>query len=485
MIPDMQRLNQIERQSIQGRAEDSARFGQGDVIPDTGLFFLSLASYQDAAPEYNFIYPNARDRWLQDIARQESMMAAAIYAMKTRAQTLDYAINGPEAAKTRAENLLMQPGLGDSYTAFVGKVIDDLYAANNGVFIERIAGGSPRAPIGDREILGFAHLDSRLCWRTFDPEFPVIYTNPQDGTRHAMHRDRVIMTADNVQPNELARGVGFCAVDRALQWVRIIRDSTIYREEKVAGRFTRAVGWAEGITKEQLRKALSAVDSTDEAQDLVIYNRIPFLATPINAAGQQGTVKLNLLDLASIPDGFVFKDDVTLYAYILSFCFGVDAREFWPMTSSGATRADASIQHLKSQGKGFGFLIRTLEWIFRQCLPKTVTFEYDFTDDEQDKLVADLHKVKSDMYLSIASAGIIQPLEARALMIADGILDGAILENLDLPVERMDSGNTPDEADALGGETEEADETDLEESDVPGEQPEPAVNSKKKVLRAA
>lgn len=481
MIPDVQRLTQAERQSIQGRAEDSARFGQGDVIPDTGLFFLSLASYQDAAPEYNFIYPNARDRWLQDIARQESMMAAAIYAMKTRAQTLDYAINGPDAVKKRAESLLLQPGLGDNYASLVGKVIDDLYTANNGVFVERIAGGNPRSPIGDREILGFAHLDSRLCWRTFDPEFPVIYTNPQDGTRHAMHRDRVIMTADNVQPNELARGVGFCAVDRTLQWVRIIRDSTIYREEKVAGRFTRAVGWAEGITKEQLRKALSAVDSTDEAHDLVIYNRIPFLATPINAAGQQGTVKLNLLDLASIPDGFVFKDDVTLYAYILSFCFGVDAREFWPMTSSGATRADASIQHMKSQGKGFGFLIRTLEWIFRQCLPKTATFEYDFTDDEQDKLVTEIRETKARTYSLAVDKGALTPKQMYAMMIADGTLDEQVVGAFEMPTDETALG-TDDAANAEAVEPAE----DIEaESDVPGEQPEPSMNGKKKAFPRA
>lgn len=434
----------VAKQSVQSRAEDSPFFSS-DVVPDAGGFFwLSLARYNDAAPPYDIIYPNARDRWLQNIARQESMMAAAVYAMKTRAQTLDFKISGPEAAKNRAEEMLLNPGLGDNYLSLVGKVIDDFYTSNNGVFIERIAPGDPRKPVGEREILGFAHLDSRLCWRTYDPEFPVIYTNPVTSERHAMHRDRVVMLADNVQPNEMARGVGLCAVDRALQWVRIIRDSTIYREEKVAGKFTRAVGWAEGITKNQLRQALNAVDADQEMHDMVVYNKIPFITAPVNAAGQMGGVKLNMLDLASLPDGFVFKDDLTLYAYVLSFCFGVDAREFWPMTQSGATRADAAIQHLKAQGKGFGLLIRALTWVFRQVLPASVVMEYDFTDDEQDKLVAQLQREKTDTYDIALKAGAINALEMRALMIADGTLDEQILSSLEIPANEITMGSGQD-----------------------------------------
>ena len=440
MIPDPKQLEAVQRDSVQARADATQNYGMGDVAPAAGLFWLSLAHYNDIAPPLDFIYLNGRDRWLQELARQESMMAAAIYALKTRGQTLKYKINGDDIPKKRSEELLQNPGLGDSYESLVGKMIDDVYTSNNGVFVERIAGGDPRSPIGDREILGFAHIDSRQCWRTFDPMFPVIYTNPQTGERHALHRDRVIMAADNVQPNELARGAGFCAVDRTLQWVKIIRDSVTYREEKVAGRFTRAIGWAEGLTKEQLRKALNQVEVDDENSDLVVYKKIPFVTAPVNMAGAAGQVKLNLLDLASIPDGFVFKDDVTLYAYVLSFCFGVDAREFWPMTSSGATRGDATVQHIKSQGKGIGFLIQLLESIFRQCLPRGVTFEYDYTDDEQDKLVAELREVKTRTYDMAVKAKALTPRQMYAMMIADGTLDEQVVGKFEVPVEETAQG---------------------------------------------
>lgn len=460
MNPDPKQVEAIQRDSVQARADATQNYGMGDVAPAAGLFWLSLAHYNDVAPPLDFIYLNARDRWLQELARQESMMAAAIYALKTRGQTLKYKVDGPAAPKKHAEMLLQSPGLGDSYESLTGKIIDDVYTANNGVFVERIAGGDPRSPIGDREILGFAHIDSRQCWRSFDPVFPVIYTNPQTGERHALHRDRVIMAADNVQPNELARGAGFCAVDRTLQWVRIIRDSVIYREEKVSGRFTRAIGWAEGITKDQLRKALNQVDVEDENSDLVVYKKIPFVTALTGPGGATSNVKLNLLDLASIPDGFVFKDDVTLYAYVLSFCFGVDAREFWPMTSSGATRGDATVQHIKSQGKGIGFLIHLLESIFRQCVPRTVTFEYDYTDDEQDKLVAELREVKTRTYDMAVKARALSPKQMFAMMLADGTLNEQVVGQFEIPEDAATPAVGDDPADQPGDDDEEEDELD-------------------------
>ena len=479
MVADEQRLRDIARQSVQGRATDSDMYGLGDVVSsDFGLLWMTLGGLGETIPPYDFIYPNRRDIFLQQLARNESMMAAALYAMKSRAQTLTYKLNSDkQAAKDHAETILDEPFVGDSYQTLVSKTIDDFVGSNNGFFWERIAAGPKTAPIGDRPILGIGHMDSRQCWRTFDPEYPVIYTNPQDHTRHALHRDRVVFMADNVQPNELARGVGFCAVDRALAWVRIIRDSVIFRDEKISGKFNRAVGVAQGITLKQLRQALFDRDASDEAANLTIYNSIPFISAPVNAVGTSNPIKLELLDLASIPDGFVFKDDITLYAYILAFCFGVDAREFWPMTSSGATKADASIQHMKAQGKGFGLLLNTLEWAFRQCLPRDVTFEYDFTDDEQDKLSADLHRTKSDTYISGVNAGLLHPLEARALMIADGIYDGTVLESLQLPVGQTDTGQDDDEQDALDA-PEQGDEN-------PEATDQPEAETKKKVLRAS
>ena len=117
-------------------------------------------------------------------------------------------------------------------------------------------------------------------------------------------------------------------------------------------------------------------------------------------------LKMVLQDLASVPDGFDFWDDITLYAYILAWVFGTDAREFWPATVSGATKADATVQNMKSRGKGIGWLIETMEWVFRHILPATAKFEYDYTDDEQDFMQAQIQEKRTGILSSLNKTGL-------------------------------------------------------------------------------
>ena len=228
------------------------------------LFVLvNIGTRLDEIPAWNPIYPNGRDAYLTRWARQETMIASAIYTLKTRIQTLNYEVKGPTRARNYALDLLKTPGLGDSVMDFTGKVVGDLLTADNGAFIELWRAGNYRDETSP--IIGFGHLDARQCWRTFDPEYPVIYTNPQTHERFKLHRNQVLMTADNVQSVELARGIGFCAVSRAVQWTRIMRSIMNYTDEKISGRFTRAIGFVSGITKSQLKKGLES--SRDDAED--------------------------------------------------------------------------------------------------------------------------------------------------------------------------------------------------------------------------
>lgn len=437
------------RHSVQARADDTPAFaGQADVQGAGGVFWITLGQRLDEEPQWNAIYPNWRDRYLLQFRRSEPMVASAVYSMKTRMGTLNYTLNGPPRAKKYAQELLNNPGLGDSLPVLVQKLSDDLDSSDNGAFMELWRPGSPeKAPPRNSPVLGFAHLDSRQCWRSFDPEFPVWYTNPVTGQVRKLHRDRVVFIADNPQPVELARGIGFCALSRALRIVRIFRSMEMFVDEKVGGRFTRAIGAISGVNAGQVRKALTATQDEADSKGFVVYNQIPFLIDPSTEG--KNDIKILLQDLASIPDGFNFREDATLYAYILAFCFGVDAREFWPATTSGATKADATVQNMKARGRGIGNRIQTLETFLRAGLPETVEYEYDFTDDEQDEMQARIHQTRQTTYSAVLRDGGINTLEYRALLIADGVIDGRLLEDLDLPLDSDDAPQDEQENDAL------------------------------------
>lgn len=447
------------RYSVQSRADDS-KFAPGSDVTNGGLFWINLGQQLDEEPPWNAIYPNRRDRYLLDFARKEPMIAAARYSMKTRVSTLNYSLNGPPRTKKYAQELLNNPGLGDNLSQVVQKLSDDLDTSDNGAFLEMWRPGSPTSDAGSRPVVGFAHLDSRQCWRSFDPDFPVWYTNPITGQIRKIHRSRVVMSSDNPQPLELARGIGFCAVSRVLRWTRIIRNILTYTDEKVSGQFTRAIGAVSGITARQLKAGLK--DNLEEAdrKGFVVYKNIPFFASPGDDAAQE--IKIMLQDLASIPDGFDFKSDIELYAYVLAFCFGVDAREFWPVSQGLGSKGEATVQNMKARGRGIGNRIQTVEYMIRQCLPATVEFESDFVDDEQDEMQTRIQKERQGIYSMALRDGGINNLEYRALLIADGILDGKLLESLDIPVTSDDTANNEaGESDSLEANTSDsADPTD-------------------------
>lgn len=429
--------------SVQSRAEASTFAPSSDVNGGGGLFWITMGTALDEEPKWNALYPNYRDRYLLNFSRTEGMIASAIYSMKTRIGTLDRQLNGPPRAKRFAQELLENPGLGDSTREVIQKVSGDLDTSDNGAFIELWRAGNPLKE-ATGPVLGFAHLDSRQCWRSYDPEFPVWYTHPVSGIIRKIHRSRITFSADNPQSVELARGIGFCATSRALRMARTFRSMQIFLDEKVSGRFTRAIGAVSGINANQLRNALASNAAEADAKGFVIYQDIPFLINPSTEPGND--VKIMLQDLASIPDGFSFRDDADLYAYILAFAFGVDAREFWPATQSGATKADASVQNMKAQGRGIGNRIQTVTGMIRDCLPETVEFEFDYTDDAQDLLAAQINQTRVQTFDMMIKNGTIDARQSYALSIAAGILDETVLSTMEAPVTSDSNPDTPQEA---------------------------------------
>jgi LAGLIDADG DNA endonuclease family protein len=786
--------NGSREKSVQGRADAGDWAQSADVIGDAPFaFMVNLGIPTDSLIPWSPIYPNRRDTILKRFSRQETMVAAAIYTLKTRAMTLNYEVDGPPRAKNYAQDMLNNPGMGDSLITVTGKLVDDLLTADNGAFLEVWRAGDVRDE--QSPVVGFGHLDSRQCWRTFDPEYPVVYTNPQTSERHRLHRNQVIFTADNVQPVELARGIGFCltrdstvmmadgkhrriidlvraksteevitldangrlvtrpitgwhihpkgdrrlvnirgqwaqscggkrrrnswvtedhqiqtldgwraaselqngdailtgipalsrqqielvigtvlgdasiikgknsftprmsmgqqlaqeewyrikecalsefgwksryyrnmvngqtkinpsfewlreafykdgrkiipialireylspllmaawymddgwinhrepnqrnrrpsvfigtsgaqpeevdavaelltqsgyechsvksrnvdrkdikftvigtahlmddiapyvppsmrykipygsrpfdislweldpagvfvdtaivsydnppsastvycidveethnfisagivvhncAMSRVYQWSHVMRSMMTYKDEKISGQFTRAIGFVSGVTKQQLKAGLDQTQAESEDSGFLVYRGIPIFASPGMVAGTE--MKMMLQDLASVPDGFDFWNDTTLYAYILAWVFGTDARDFWPATVSGATKADATVQNMKARGKGIGWIIQTLEWIYRQALPAAVTFEYDYADDEQDFMQAQIQEKRTAILHSLKTDGAIQSWEERGLAIAEGIIDGRVLETLTPPAT---SDTTPE-----------------------------------------
>lgn len=460
-----QQLKDAEKYSVQGQAREGVyAIAPGGIAGDGfgGLLFQMGGIADDIRP-WNALYPNWRDSQLRWLAKNEPMLASGLYSMKTRIAGLNSVVNDTRPrVKKHAQDLLNNCQYGHGLRAFTTRLVDDLLSTDNGGFVELWGKGRPDRPLKGG-LVGFSHMDSRQCWRTFDPEFPVIYYNPQRGEYHKMHHTRVLMLSDNEQPIEIARGIGFCAVSRALRFAQIMRNTLVYRDEKISGRFNRALGVASGITRKQFQEAMQATDEEATSKGFVMYKGVPWIMMPGLGDGER--IELTLTDLASVPDGFDINTETTLYAYALAFAFGVDAREFWPATASGATKADATVQNMKARGRGIGMLIETVQDVIRKLLPEGVEFEFDYTDDEQDEMETRIHKTRVETYALALDKGAINPLQMQALLIADGVLDPLVLDATpSMPVESTD--NDVDEADDAAEDVVGADTEDVQEPGI-------------------
>lgn len=480
----------VFQQSVTSRAENQPNgtipFGgyTGIASSHDGLFF-QLGQVIESIPAWS-IYPWARDRMLRAFYKTEPIMAGAVYSISARIKALNYKFVGDEAKHDDLQLMFKSADYGEGFRELISKTITDICTQDNGAFWELIGMGNPAGELLGGAVLGFNYLDPSQCYRTFDPEHPILYIDPLKGSRHLLHKSRVIKFSSMPQPNELSRGVGFSPLSRALLSVQLIQSIQRYRYEKTSGQFERAIGYGTGMTQATLKSLVQQTQLEDENAGFVRFGKIPFFVSP------RKEVNLDILDLASIPDGFDLKTEMETYVYTVSNAFGVDSREFWTATQSGATKADALVTNLKTRGKGLADLITMMEDAINDyIMPEGVVFEYDFVDEEHSAEVAKTFQAKVSYLSEIKSNGGLSDEQYQAMLIHEGILPLEILEDAshlailpdDTETEEIDGLSTEDENEAISpNESEQETQTDDDLEDLEGI--EKSLSSYKSELRS-
>lgn len=419
-------LADLQDQSVQARArkspwDSSSAPGIGPGFEGAwwggGTLFGNLQQAADEIVQWGY-YPQRRDRELRNFWKTEAILAGGIYSFSARISALPAKIKGPPRNKRKATEML--------HALDLQKIVIDMLTTDNGFFIERVGPGRPDKPLNPKLVSYLSAMDSQQIWRTFDPEYPCIYINPYTGQYHKMHYSRIITGSSCPQPDELARGIGFCATSRALRFSQIERDISIFKHEKVGGRFTRALGTLSGLTVSQFNQSIDASKEVDDANGFTRYRGIPWLV----AVNQE--IKASLIDLAHLPDGFDAEKDTETYVKVLALAFGTDVREFWPSGGSGSTKADATVQHEKARGKGIADVTSTVErvlnWGVLDALDCEV--EFDYTDDAEQMATAQYHFQIITNVSTMQQAGNISTKQGTALLVNAGVIDPEVIQNV-------------------------------------------------------
>ena len=387
--------------------------------PRIGPLILQLATTADSITPWGKD-PVKRDRELREFWHTESLLASAVYGVSIRNASFAWHIEGTDKTKPRPKNtinkvteIIQRSNRGKGWYDLILKTCIDLYTADNGAFWEiiRVDNNNPTSPV-----INFAHLDSGRCWRTGDPEYPVIYRDFY-GREHAMPWWRVETLEEFPSPIEEMYGIQYCAVTRALLAAQILRDISIYKKEKVGGNFTRAIDIIGGVSKSNIDDAVLLAEEQNLNRGLYRFSQ------PVIIPGVDPTHPLSHvhIDLATLPDSF--NEDTTFKWYIaqLALAFGVDYQEFAPLMSGNlGSSGQSEILHLKTRGKGPALIMTMLEDKINSHLPYNVRFEFKEQDIRSDRERAEARFIRAKERALLVRSGEIDAIAARQLAVESG-----------------------------------------------------------------
>lgn len=339
-------------------------------------FIKGIAKSADEAPDYG---DPARDEYLDRLWKKESILAGAMYSMIAKMVALTWQVTGPKRAAAKYANVLaMSAHMGGyDWGGFQGSTANDFYSKDKGVFWEVAREGNSQ--YGKLAMLG--HIDSLACTLTGNRKRPVIYNSRVTSQEIRFKDGEYIHFTSTPSPREEHLGIGFCAVSRALRAAQLLVGLHDYDEQKLSNLPPEGVAAVTGLTVQEFQDALKLWKSQREQKGSLTFPQVLWLM------GSQPNVKVSLdfIGFSQMPESFDRSTVVEQYINTLALTFGVDVREFWPVsTSSLGTAAESEIQHEKAKGKGPGEFISESERHTNGELPDGVDFAYDTQDIDED-----------------------------------------------------------------------------------------------------
>lgn len=316
----------------------------------------------------------------------------------------------------------------------------DYLTQDNGAFMVVLGDGPADGPIIGGPF-GLLHLDSALCVRTKNPEYPVKYLNRGrggDGAWYKLHYTRVIEMSNFPSANTDLNGVGHCAVSCCLAPAQELWDIYRYSQEMLGSRPPRQILYAKkGATVATLEQAIQHWNMKLDNE-----SRTRFGGTLIAAPGRAGQeLELDILNLSQMPDGFDRRDTTTINLSMLAAAYGLDLRDIAYTLGAPSRTGDAEVQDRKGRGKGVGEALETFTERFNEvCVGEQFYIEFDYLDDQQDEQAATIRNLKSQARQRDMMGGLTTIRVERELMWESGEISEENFDDMELADGRLPDG---------------------------------------------
>ena len=403
--------------------------GGGSIL--TTALTGHLASISDRISPWGMA-PHVRDGQLRKFWPTEPFLAGAIGSVAIRNAAFEWELEGSENLVRIGTDMLNGAIAGSvhGWVDFMLNWAQDFYTQDNGAFIEiiRDPGSSDKFKNERAPVVGISHLDSRQCQRTGNPMTPVIYTDRR-GTEHKMKWYEVIPMSEFPSPIESMYGIGVCATSRVLRYAQIMQSIATFKDEKVSGRYFRAMHIVSGVSRQQITDVEKRGQEEADNQGQVRFI-LPAILASIDPEKPVSHVEI---PLASLPDNFDFDVEMRWYISCLALGFAVDYQDFAPLPGGNiGSSSQSEILHKKSRGKGESMFMERLQNAFHSygVLPRSVTFKFRSKDLQEDVEKAALIKAQSETLSILTRTDILDANVARQMLMNTGLLDKDLYDQI-------------------------------------------------------
>lgn len=392
----------------------------GSPIAPLGDFILQYATVADDIIQWGYSV-KGRDQQLREFWPTETKTASAVYSMASKYAAFEWELQGPPRTVGIYQRMLNSVQFGEGWIGLMMRFLTDFFTQDNGGVVELVrTADDPAAPC-----ITMNHLDSNRCVRTGHKDTPIVYYDLQ-GQGHLMKWYQVLAVSEFPSPIERFRGVGYCAITRLLRAAQIMRDESVYKREKISGRFNRAIYFVSGVQDRHLQNKLANQNNAADGAGQARY------IDPLVIAGLDPNAKVDVasIEFAKLPDNF--DEEKSMHAYIteLALAFGGDYQDFAPLPSGNMGSGQQSrMLHQKSLGKGSRLFIKMIEQImnYRGIIPDNVRFTYNETDPSEDQQRTDMKLSRAKERQIRIMSGEITPAIARQIAVDDGDLEMSYL----------------------------------------------------------
>lgn len=398
-----------------------------------GTFTLFLATAADNILAWG-VDTAKRDYQLRQFWPTEPYLAGGIVNVAGRNASLDWEIKSSSEKLSQAVTDMLRTALaGDKigWLDFVKKFSIDLYTTDNGAFIELIRdpGMDANSKFKDERapVIGINHLDSNRCVRTGNAQTPVLYRD-RDEKLHKLKWYEVIPFSDFPSPIEKMNGVGYSSLTRALRLAQIMRSLLIYKDEKISGRNPKDLHIVGGVSSKSIEDALKRTQEGASNRGNMRFIENVVLAS----LDPEKPVSVATVELASLPDGFSFDQDMQWYIAGLALNFGVDYQEFAPLPGGQiGSASQGMLLSRKSSAKGpRNWMDAVVEGFTNYgVLPRNTKMIFNDKNEQEEMERQEIRTGAAEEAAILANSKIFPPEVIAKSLIRRGIYDQEDFDN--------------------------------------------------------